>query len=183
MKFKYAQFTFVGAVALILSFFIWHVIHSEEDSENKASNAPGLELPPSSAGQHEVDSTRPERLKRQRSIPEKKRFYENIGPFSVPLEMDEKQVMHRVKAGLKRLEKGTLPTEDKPMPNLREAYGRLVRDEIFMDNNFPVWGIECEEYFVFSGHRGCDPQLVFQYGFAVRKDDGRIFKWVLDDVE
>lgn len=178
MKSKYVQF---AVVAVTLTLVIWFLTRVGNSSSSRgaggnASTIHGMEAARSE--NHQPQNTRARAKPMDETTKRGKgRYYEIVGPSSTPLELSEEQVMGRVAAGLKRLKSGTSSTDDKPMPNLREAFRRLVHDEVFMDRNFPIWGIECEEYFVYSGYPDCDPRTPFEYGYAVRKADGKIFQW------
>jgi len=92
---------------------------------------------------------------------EKNTYYEIVGQSEERLEMDESLALNRVRRGLSRLQRGTFVTEAKRMSNLGEAYKHLINNEVFMDSKFPIWSIDSEGYFTFSGYQNCNQKAAF----------------------
>jgi len=104
-------------------------------------------------------------------------YYRRFGSNAHPIELERGIVIDRIDKGLKILQRGTIRTSDREILSIDDAYHQLTHNEVFME--LPSWGIEMDQYFVFSGDRDCDVQMAFSYGYAVRKDDGQIFRWWL----
>ena len=85
-----------------------------------------------------------QRTKPQHKIPvaENARSYEVVGPTKEPLALEESVVMDRVKEGLQCLQMGSLPTEEKLITEMREAYVHLMHNASIMAGYEPLRRIE-----------------------------------------
>lgn len=125
-------------------------------------------------------------LKKIRDLPNKsaqvvnlseKAYYEIVNGKS-PLSLNQDVIKKRIKEGLLRMNAiGYKILRDGEVTTIKSAYHRLINGAVFMDGNYPLWGIEDEEYFVFSGRNGRENELAFKSGYAVKKSDGSIYRW------
>ena len=176
------------AAGAVLAYIIWLVMQTGE-----SGNSPTVEVHVSDSTKAASKDPREDKTKADPNqvseskhlIPGsgQKTYYEIVGQSTERLEMDESLAIHRVRRGLGCLQRGTFVTEAKRMSDLGEAYKHLINNEVFMDSKFPIWGKDSEGYFAFSGYPNCDQKAAFRSGYAVKKNDGRVFKWWLQDDE
>lgn len=104
-------------------------------------------------------------------------YYEIVNGQN-PLNLNRGVVEERIKDGLLRMNKiGYKILRDGEVATIQNAYQKLIEGAVFMGGNYPLWGIEDEEYFVFSGSNGRENDLAFKSGYAVKKADGSIYRW------
>jgi hypothetical protein len=105
-------------------------------------------------------------------------YYKVFGPKRIPMNIPKDIVIERINDGLEKLitdRPKMLPDEE--VLSIEVAYKRIVGGVIFLGGIFPEWGADHGDYFVFSGQSNVRKELAFKYGYAVKKEDGRIYRW------
>ncbi len=105
-------------------------------------------------------------------------FYHIFGSEKTSIDIPKNIVMERIDDGLSKLmsdKPKMLPDEE--VQSIEVAYKRIIRGVIFQGVTFPEWGVDHGDYFVFSGQPNLRKELAFRYGYAVRKENGRIYRW------
>lgn len=118
-----------------------------------------------------------ETIKRESSS-KKNADYQILGHENMPLDLDRKTLMDRIDNGITSMEIVELKVyPDSEVLIMEKAYERLIGSLSFIDGKFPIWGVDRDSYFVFSGRSGTSPDLAFKYGYAIKKENGRIYRW------
>lgn len=104
--------------------------------------------------------------------------YRILGHENIPLNLRKKTMLGRIENGIKSMNIVEYKVyHDGEILTMEKAYERLIGSLSFLEGKFPIWGVEIDSFFVFSGRTGTDSKLVFKYGYAVKKENGRIYMW------
>jgi len=105
-------------------------------------------------------------------------FYKILGPRKVPMDIPERIVFERINKGVSEMEMETNVVRlNEEIPTIEAAFKRMIGTMSFNGGIFPEWGVDHGDYFVFSGQPNMRKELAFKYGYAVKKENGRLYRW------
>lgn len=120
------------------------------------------------------DNTRTKSKVRDKT-PGKETYCKILGRNGSALQIKRKDIEARIQQGLITKEIATKILPDEKIDTIEDAYKRLIHGSIFINSDYPIWGVENELYFVFSGFQNTPKDLVFKNGYAIKKDTGEIY--------